>query len=320
MKRRSIFLAAAGLAFAAALPAAGLPESGVLLDGYAAIVNGKVVTVGDVLGVLQPRQETLAAQYDGPELEQKLLEEFETVRDSLVESELILLDFEMQGGTLPDRAIENHLNTVLHERFGNDRAALFKALSEERLTVSDWRKQMKDQLIVQIMRQREVSAKILVTPLDLQTAYERRRDEFALPERVRLRTLSLPPMGGDTILGKLAARIRAGELPFDASAAEGAVLQDDGEAIDTANLHKAIRDALAGLEAGGISEPVEIGGTAYLVQLVERLPARVRPLEEVAAEIEKGLRRAEFARLDKIWLDSLRSKYFVQVFSHNLFE
>ena len=320
MKRRSIFLAAAGLAFAAALPAAGLPESGVLLDGYAAIVNGKVVTVGDVLGVLQPRQETLAAQYDGPELEQKLLEEFETVRDSLVESELILLDFEMQGGTLPDRAIENHLNTVLHERFGNDRAALFKALSEERLTVSDWRKQMKDQLIVQIMRQREVSAKILVTPLDLQTAYERRRDEFALPERVRLRTLSLPPMGGDTILGKLAARIRAGELPFDASAAEGAVLQDDGEAIDTANLHKSIRDALAGLEAGGISEPVEIGGTAYLVQLVERLPARVRPLEEVAAEIEKGLRRAEFARLDKIWLDSLRSKYFVQVFSHNLFE
>ena len=319
MKRCSIFRAAVGLALAA-LPAAALPESGVLLDGYAAIVNGKVVTVGDVLGVLQPRQESLAAQYDGTELERKLIEEYESVRDTLVESELILVDFEMQGGTLPDRAIENHLNTVLHERFGNDRTALFKALSEQRLTITDWRKQMKDQLIIQIMRQREVSAKILVTPLDLQTAYDRRRDEFALPERVRIRTLALPPMGGDTPLGKLADRLRAGKLPFDASAAEGAVLQDDGELIDTASLHKTIRDALAGLEAGGISNPVEVGGTTYLVQLVERQPARVRPLEEVAAEIEKDLRRAEFDRLDKIWLDTLRSKYFVQVFSHNLFE
>lgn len=315
MKRRPFFHAAVLLALAA-LPAAGRPETGILLDGYAAIVNGKVVTVGDVLGVLQPRQESLAAQYDGPELEQKLLEEFESARDALVESELILADFEMQGGTLPDRAIENHLNTVLHERFGNDRAALFKALAEERLTLAEWRKQMKDQLIVQIMRQREVSAKILVAPLDLQTAYDRRRAEFALPERVRLRTLSFADPA--------AARARRDDLRAGAAAfgdaADGATLQDDGEFIETGSLADPIRDALAGLDAGGISEPVEVGGATYLVQLVERQPARVRPLGEVAAEIEKDLRRAESERLGKIWLDSLRSKYYVQVFTHNLFE
>ncbi|MGD9782705.1 MAG: peptidyl-prolyl cis-trans isomerase [Kiritimatiellia bacterium] len=315
MKRRPLSFAAILLALAG-LPAAGLPESGVLLDGYAAIVNGKVVTVGDVLGVLQPRQERLAEQYDGLELEQKLLEEFEAVRDSLVESELILADFEMQGGTLPDRAIENHLNTVLHERFGNDRAALFKALSEERLTLADWRKQMKDQLIVQIMRQREVSAKILVAPLDLQTAYDRRRAEFAVPERVRLRTLSFSdPAAALPVRDNLLS----GAVSFE-DAAPTAALQDDGEFIETASLAEPLRDALAGLDAGGISPPVEIGGATYLVQLVERQPARVRPLGEVAAEIEKDLRRAEFERLGKIWLDSLRSKYYVQVFTHNLFE
>ena len=252
---------------ATATLAQDLPASGVLLDSYSAIVNGKVITVGDVLSTLRPAQERLAARYEGRELEQKLIEEFDATRDKLVESELILIDFEMQGGSLPDRAIEDHINSVIHDRFGNDRAAFLKALAAERLTFAEWRKQMKDQFIVQIRRQQEVAAKILITPLDLQTAYDARKlSDFSRPERVRLRTLSLPAAGDDQLVG----RLRSGELAFaDAPAAgTGAVLQDDGEFIETSSLNESIRAALAGLAPGGISDPVKIEGTTYLVQLV----------------------------------------------------
>ena len=130
--KRFLFLLACLLAVSAAA-AQSLPASGVLLDSYAAIVNGKVVTVGEVLSALQPLQERLASRYADAELEQKILEEYNRVRDSLIESELILLDFEMQGGTLPDRAIEDHINTVIHERFNNDRTAFLRALVESLL-------------------------------------------------------------------------------------------------------------------------------------------------------------------------------------------
>lgn len=305
-------LLAAGLC-ASACGAAGLPDAGLLLDSYAALVNGKVITVGDVLAAMPAAHERLAAQYAGRELEEKLLERFAAVRDTLVEAELVLLDFEAQGGALPDRAVEDHVNSVIHDQFGNDRTAFLEALAEQRLTYAEWHKQMKDQLVVQIMRQKEVSAKILVTPLDLQRAYEANQSAYALPERVRLRTYVLPAGADAAGLD----RLRTGDetaVPADVA------VQDDGEFIDVASLHETIRVAVAALEPGGLSPPVEVGGIRYLVRLVGREPARARPLEEVAAELEKQLRAAEFARLNRTWIDSLRAKYYVRTFDHALFD
>ena len=81
MNRLVLILA---LLFAAgAARAADRPNAGVLLDSYAAIVNGKVITVGDVLAAMPAIHERLAAQYAGRELEEKLLEKFGAVRDAL---------------------------------------------------------------------------------------------------------------------------------------------------------------------------------------------------------------------------------------------
>jgi peptidyl-prolyl cis-trans isomerase SurA len=312
---------------AAAVRAESLPVSGVLLDSYAAIVHGKVITVGEVLSALQPMQEQLAARYNGSELDQKIFEQYEAIRDSLVESELILLDFEMQGGALPDRAIEDHVNNVIHDRFGNDRTAFLKALADERLTFAEWRKQMKEQLTVQMLRQKEVSSKILITPLDLQTAYDQKRESFSIPERVRLRTLALAK--GDIAKEREEAharaiqirdRLLAGETTFEAAAADGAIFREDAEPIETPSLNETLRSAIADLQPEGISSPLEIGDSLYLVQLVDRQPAHLRPFDEVAPEIERELRRADFERLNRTWIDSLRSKYYIQLFSHNLFE
>ena len=320
MNRIALFLAAALAAGAAAAAVPGLPTSGRLLDSYAAVVNNKVVTVGDVLAAMAGAHERLAEQYAGQELEDQLLKTYDRVRATLVESELVLLDFEAQGGSLPDRAVEDHVNSVIHDQFNNDRTAFLKALADQRLTYAEWHKQMKDQLVVQIMRQREVSSKILVTPLDLQTAYAARQADYALPERVRLRTLAFAGAAAEARPRAAAAceKIRAGEQAFAADA--DATLQDDGEFLDVATLQETLRAAVAALAPGDVSEPLEIGGAIYLVQLVERQPARVRPLDEVAPELEKKLRAAEFERLNQAWIDALRAKYHVQLFDHDLFE
>jgi peptidyl-prolyl cis-trans isomerase SurA len=312
---------------AATARAQAIPASGVLLDSYAALVHGKVITIGEVLSALQPAQEDLMARYDGDQLREKLLEEYDSIRDALVDSELILLDFEMQGGTLPDRAIEDHVNTVIHERFGNDRAAFLRALADQRLTFAEWRKQMKEQLTVQMMRQKEVAAKILIAPLDLQRAYDaKEQTDYSIPESVRLRTLALDKgdtaQEGEAALARAHAirtRILSGETTFEHAATDGATLHDD-DPIDVASLDPILREAVADLDSGGISAPLQIGDQLYLVQLIEHHAAGIRPFDEVAPELEKELRRSEFDRLNRAWIDSLRAKYSVQVFSHNLFD
>ena len=302
----ALCLCLAGAALSAPAP------PGILIDSYAAIVNGKVITVGDVLAALQPVQDRLAAQYQGRDLERRLASEYLAIRDALVETELILLDFETQGGTLPDRAIEDHINSVIHEQFNNDRAALLRALADERLTFVEWRKQMKDQLIVQIMRQREVGAKILVTPYDIQQAYHQNLAAYTTPERVQLQTLDAGASLADA--DALRDRILADNIAFDDAGTAA-----PPEWFDSADLHPALLDAIQPLQPNDITSPVELAGTFYLARLAQRETAQIQPLDETSARIENELRRNEFERLHEIWMDSLRAKYYVHLFSHDIF-
>ena len=316
-KRFAIWLALGAWAVCAAAGAAG---NGMLLDSYAAVVNGRVITVGEVLDAMRTEQNKLMRQYDGPALEQKLMEAFRAGRDQLISDELILADFAAQGATLPERAIEDHINSIIHDRFANDRTAFLQALAEERTTYNEWRKKMQDQLIMQVMRQREVSSKILVTPFDIQAEYDAHKDRYTVPEKVRLKLFVLPA-GAKIRLGKVADRIRSGAMSLDGAVSHfHMTVQDAGEALETSSLQTALREALAGAKEGDLVGPVTLDGTEYLVQLVEREEERVEPLEDVSDGIAAELRKREFERLEKIWLNTLRGKYYVQVFAIDLFK
>jgi peptidyl-prolyl cis-trans isomerase SurA len=307
------------LATAAAGAVSAAPRNGILLDSYAAVVNGRVVTVGEVFDLIRPEQAKLMRQYQGPELERKLMDAFREGRDRLISDELVLADFAAQGASLPERAIEDHINGIIHDRFGNDRTAFLQALAEERTTYNEWRKRMQDQLIMQVMRQREVTSKILVTPFDIQTEYDAHKDRYAVPEKVRLKLFVLPE-GATVPLGELAERLRGGALSLeDAVSHFRMTVQDGGEAMDVSSLQPSLRKALADARDGDLAGPVDLDGTDYLVQLVERSPEHVLPLEDVSDDIEAELRKREGARLEKIWLNTLRGKYYVQVFAVDLF-
>lgn len=318
-KRIAIGLVLAGC-FACMAAAWGAPLGrGVLLDSYSAVVNGHVITVGEVMDAMRPEHARLVRQYDGEELMAKLMDAYREARDRLIADELVLADFAAQGATLPERAIEDHINGIIHERFNNDRTAFLQALAEERTTYEEWRKRMQDQLIIQVMRQREVTSKILVTPYDIQAEYDAHRDRYTVPEKVRLKLFVLPA-GAKIQLGELAERIRNGALTLeDAVTHFHMTEQDTGEAVDTANLQTALREALSGARDGELVGPVDLDGTEYLVQLVAREEERTEPLEDVADGIAAELRKREFERLEKIWLNTLRGKYYVQVFANDLF-
>ncbi|NCC52286.1 MAG: hypothetical protein EOM20_13865, partial [Spartobacteria bacterium] len=67
------------------------------IDGYAAMVNDRVITVGDVLMQLQPVELQLRELYEGIELEKKLEEAYADARQNLIERALILEEFKKSG-------------------------------------------------------------------------------------------------------------------------------------------------------------------------------------------------------------------------------
>lgn len=308
-------------------------RDGVLLDSYAAVVGKKIITVGDVFALCQPRIQRLAETRDRREiLARRAQEIFDEARDSLIADELVLLAFADAGGTLPDRAIEDHISDVLHTRFGGDREKLFSALASARLSMDDWRRKMTDQLAVQVMRQKEISARVLVTPGDVRADYEREKAKYAHPARVHIRMLSIPRgTTGEEVAAsrRLAQRIRerilSGVADFPRAArllshATGAG-ENAGDAgwHDTADLVPGVAEAVEKLAPGGISPVLEVPPFFYLVQLEERRDASVDAFGDVADEIESKLKAAQYEKLEKAWLDTLKGKYFVQTYRHELF-
>ena len=322
MKIRETAMAAAlALGLAAGGAWAQTAGSGMLLDSYAAVVSGKIITVGEVLDAMRGERERLAVRYEGAELERRMEEAYKAALERLVEAQLVLADFKEAGGDLPERAIEDHVNGVIREQFGNDQGAFLQALGEARLTYAEWREQMKEQLILQAMRQREVTSKVQVTPLDVQERYERDAARYTRKEKVRLRLLAAPKNVRRRVdLGKLAGRLQGGAMTVEAAAKHFRLeVQDADEAVETEQLQESLRSALEGKAEGEVAGPVELEGTPYLVQVLERTPAERRPLAEVREGIEAELRKECFDRLYDAWMAALRSKYYVEVYGNDLF-
>lgn len=313
-----ILVAAAGVSWGRSVP----------VDGYAATVNDRVIAVGDVLTAMEPVRQQLQIMFEGEELDRRLNEAFQTTLQSLIERALIVEEFKAQGGSVPDRVVDDYLNQVISERFTN-RVMLLKMLQEQRMTWEDWRNDMRDRLIVSQMRQREVSSRVVVPPQQEREAYERNIERYRTPEEVWIRLIGLQKGANaeereikKAEADRLRERILAGE-DFAAVAraeSEGPKASDGGDQgwHKPGDFSEPIQRVLETLETGQISPVIETEEMFFIVKLEGRKNRAQIPFEEVRDQIREELRKQEEERLYRIWIEQLRKRHHVQVFRDRL--
>jgi len=311
------------LLLAAFCASAGAQE--IPVDGYAAIVNDRVITVGDVLSFIQPVHEQLRMSYDGSELELKLQEAFDSGRDALIEKALILEEFESREGVMPDRAVDEHISNIIQERFDSDRAAFLEVLGRERITLEEWREQIKEQLIVTILRRQMISARVIVPPKAIHDLYKERADRYRVPAKLKLRmiVLNLGETEAEMAVKRDEAQGLVAKLRGGADFAETAIASSEGQKaaeggdwgwMEPRTLRSELAEAARGLKTGEVSDAVEAGDSLYILMVEGRQEEGVKPLEEVKETLEKELRRAEEQKLYTSWIERLKEKYFVKIF------
>lgn len=299
------------------------------VDGYAAVVNQRVITFGDVLMLVQPVREKLETAFEGEQLEAELNKAFESQLEALVERALILEEFaEMekdQKVQIPDRLVDDQITSLINERFDNNRAEFLQLLTEERMTLDEYREETRNRLIVMIMRQREVTDRVAVTPKEIREAYEAQRTRYEVPEQVQLRMIVLQKGATpeeESVKRNEAeetrARLLAGEDFADVAktVSEGSRATQGGDMgwIETRSLRPEIAQAVSALEPGRISEVVEAGDELFILKIEARRSASIRPFDEVRGEIEKELRKARQEQLHKAWIARLRRKHHVEIY------
>ena len=120
------------------LPAVAQQQAEVL-DGVAAIVNKDVITISQVRELIGSRERSLREVYSGHDLENKIKEMRLAALKDLVDRQLIIQEFrkmQEKGANIPDYVVDDRVQTIIREEFGNDRAAFVRTLQAQGYTVT----------------------------------------------------------------------------------------------------------------------------------------------------------------------------------------
>ncbi len=293
-------------------------------EGFAARVNDQVIMVTDVLAVMQPMERQLRQTYQGADLDQKLQETYDRALDSLVERELILNYFrQQQGMTLSDKIVNSRMDELIRNKFANSRAAFKKALDSEGMTVDEWRENLKNSMIVNFLRDREVESRVTVSPQAVRDAYEKNTDTFRTPEQVRLWMIVLHD--GQTEEEKTAKhkqaedlrkRLLAGEsfAELAVQVSEGIYAKHGGDCgwIDPASRRAELGQAIRNLEIDAISPVIQAGDDLYILKITERKEAAAIAFEQVRDTLRAELEKQEARRLYEDWIARLKKDALIQ--------
>lgn len=310
-----LFCLLPGLLFAQAIP----------LDGFAAMVNGRVITAGDVIEHTQSARRDARRRLTGRELALEQARIFELGLENLIEERLILEAFNAQSGTLPEGAVRERADAILRDRFNNNRSELLATLRAIGKSEQEWREELRQQIIVQQMTQQFVTRRIHITPRMLRDRFEADPNRFRAPLEVRLSAISLRPVPEaelperQTFLETLRQQLLDG-ADFAATAREvsqGSNARQGGDMgwVNPLTLPPPLRDAIIELTPGEISPPVLTPTQHFLLKVQERRGGEVQSIASVQPQLESELRREEFDRLHNEWIASLKERFPVHRFN-----
>ncbi len=164
-------------------------SSAEVVDGVAAVVNQRVITYGQVRDYVEPVAYQLRRSYRGEELREKLREAQIDALNRLIERALILDDYQAKGFSIPEKVIEKQITDIIAEEFGGKRIEFIKALQEQHMTLTQYREQVRDRIIVQAMLNRKTDREIVISPYKIEKYYKDHVADFNVETHIKLRMI-----------------------------------------------------------------------------------------------------------------------------------
>ena len=310
------------LTFFAALP---LRADTNLVDGIAAVVNDSVITAEQARDFAAPAIDGLRRQYARqPDLlQQKITATINDGLDQLIERQLILHDFANAGYRLPDSLMDEWVQERIRDRFSGDRVTLMKTLQGLGETFEKFRQEVRDQNIETFMRSKKVSQVIIISPYQIEKYYQSNSADFKVEDEVKLRMISINKASAEdtnaaALAGEIQRKIKDSTTFSEMATAysQDSLRSQGGDRgwVERSVLLKDLADAAFALAPGQVSGVIDLPAACYIMFVEDKHPAQTKPLKEVREVIEKNLRTQEHSRLEKQWIDQLKTKAFIRYY------
>lgn len=294
------------------------------MDGFAAEVDGKIVTVGDVIERVRPALLQLRRSAPGPDFASKQAEIFEEGLEKLIEQRLMIAYFESIEAQLPPTTLRERRDMILRERFGNSEEELRKVLRAVGKTEAEWEEELREQIIVQSMVQQFVRAKIHVSPREIREAYEAKKSELLNDVELKLRSIAFrPAVSGQEqerlrkiqeVMARLAEGADFAETAIEFSEGPKASQGGDEGWVNLSRLPADLREALAEAEPGTVTPLIDTPVQSYIFKIEDRRGGEIKSIAEAQSELKRELEVAKYDEIYSNWMEGLYKQFQVRRF------
>lgn len=287
-----------------------------------------------------PRAETvnrIIATIDGEPVTAHEFEEYKRQRnvpnasdaqilDALITDRLLDMEAKAKGIEVKDADVDEYIAEV-KSRARLDDAGFKKAIEAQGLTYDQYKAKVKDELEKSQLVNREIRARVNVSPQEVERFYEANKDRYRSHDGITLRAIliAVDPKGGqaaaasakakaDEVHAKAAAGEDFGQLAATYSDAPGAEKGGRLGSFKKGQLDPALERATSGLRPGDVSEVVATSRGFYILQVEAVEGGDVKSIDEVKQEIREELYEKALEQRFENWLSrDLRERHSVEV-------
>ncbi len=297
-----------------------------IVDRIVAIVNDEIISLYELDQMAKPFIEKIKeVRYPKEQERQMIFEVRKRLLDQMIDQKLTDQELNRYDITVSEYEVDNLIEQLKEQAFLTDEE-LIAELSSKDLTMEEYRKRTKEQLLRRKLLNREISSKIVITQDDIKAYYQNHIDQYAGEKKYHLRNIimAVPTYAGEeeklAVYKKMEAvwaELKQGK-DFASMAkmySESSLAHEGGNLgfFRLEELSPLLRSEIAKLRAGEFTAVLdtEMGYQILFVEEIIETPGK--SLKEAESEISHKLYSEIVNKKYQSWLEGLRRRSHIKI-------
>lgn len=301
-------------------------ESAEVVDRIVAVVNDDIITLFELNRSFKPYEEKIRKLGYSTDKEHKMLFKVrEDMLNRLIDQKLQDQEVEPLKIKIDEREIDQTIERIKETNYYTDED-LRLTLANEGLTMEEYRKRIKEQILRTKLINLKVRSKIVITKEDITSYYKNHPDKYGGKKKYHLHNIiiKVPLFADEREKDKIKARmdeilteLKAGES-FENMAktySESSLGAGGGDLglFRLDELSPQLQNTIKEMKAGEFTPVLDTDQGFQIFFVKEIVKTSGKPLEEVSPEIEKILFNEIVEKKFQSWLEELRNQSVIKI-------
>ncbi len=285
-----------------------------VIDKIVAIVDSDIITLVELNKATSVYRNKIEAEAHSDDQKQKMIQEINAkVLNALIDNSLTQQEAIKYRISVPDSAIDSVVKNMMESRSMSPEQ-LEKALDNDGLTLTEYRKNIKEQILRNKLINNAVKSKVVVLESDIELYYNNHKENYSGQKKYYLRNILINKEDKiQEISSQLNAKKNFKELAKQYSIAPNAKDGGDLGLFDIQNFPDNIKTEIAKLKKGQFTDIITTPQGFQIFYIEDIVFDGGKTYDQARDEIHKILYNAQVEKKFTTWLESLKQNAHIEI-------